>query len=165
MKAWFYVAGALLSTTSAKILVDYDASRGDDVNKVLKKQNLAGWDDQPWPKGQPQNSSCFFTTAKDPQGRPAAHVHKDAHFARSEYHVLDGEVEQDKTYYIGYKVQFTHVDYQTIVFQRKSYNTTSIPGYDDTIPIGLVFRKDATGGQNHTMYVIISKLVYSRQLS
>lgn len=53
------------------------------------------------------------------------------------------------TYYIGYRVQWVNVDYQTIVFQWKGYNTST--NIDDDIPIGLVFRHDATGGQNHTM--------------
>lgn len=140
-----------ISSVSAKVLASYDASTGESVKDALKMQNLGGYNDQPWPKGQGQNASAFFTTDKDPQGRPAAHVHKDPHFARSEYHVLNRQIEQDKTYYIGYKVQWQNVDYQTIVFQWKSYEMDQAPDYHDTIPIGMVFRKDADGNGNHTM--------------
>ncbi|KAH8895494.1 hypothetical protein GQ53DRAFT_762058 [Thozetella sp. PMI_491] len=49
--------------------------------------------------------------------------------------------------------QWVNVDYQTIVFQWKSYETGS--GVDDTIPIGLVFRSDAddpTTGHGTTVW-------------
>lgn len=69
------------SLVSATVLVSYNASNGDVVENSLGRpagglQNLAGWNDVNWPTGQAQNASCFFTTGKDPEGQPAAHVHK-----------------------------------------------------------------------------------------
>jgi hypothetical protein len=98
------------------VLVSYNASHGDQPS-VLGLQNLQGWDRADWPKGQSQNSSCFFSTATDTQGVQAGHVHKNAHFTRTEYHSMVDMMEVNTTYYIGYKVMFEAVDYQTIAWQ------------------------------------------------
>jgi hypothetical protein len=110
---------ALLPLASAKLLLSYDAAAGDSAS-ILGRQNLGGFNGATWPSGQAHNASAFFTTAKDPNGIPAAHVHKDAHFTRSEYHMLVGQTAADQTYYIGYHVSFgTGADYEScpIVFQ------------------------------------------------
>lgn len=107
---------------SAKVLLSYNASAGEPTSK-LGLLNLAGWDDVDWPSGQGQNSSEYFMvtcnhfanascasrsqrspslmpsqTSTDPDGVPAAHVHKDAHFARAEYHMLKDSTAADMTY-------------------------------------------------------------------
>ncbi|KAJ6490498.1 hypothetical protein DFH09DRAFT_1039887 [Mycena vulgaris] len=128
----------------AKILLSYDAGAGDAAS-VLGRQNLEGYNSAPWPSGQGQNTSAYFTTGKDPSGVPAAHVHKDAHFARSEYHMLVGQTAAEQTYYIGYHVSFgAGVDYQScpIVFQWKNYNSDTVD--TDNIPATLVFRQGST---------------------
>ncbi|KAJ7666783.1 hypothetical protein DFH06DRAFT_1384179 [Mycena polygramma] len=132
---------ALVPLASAKLLLSYDAAAGDAAS-VLVTQNLEGWGGAKWPSGQGQNASAYFTTAKDPQGVAAAHVHKDAHFARSEYHVLVAKTAEDQTYYIGYHVFFgAGADYQScpIVFQWKNYNSDTVD--TDDIPVTLVFRQ------------------------
>ncbi|KAJ7866219.1 hypothetical protein B0H14DRAFT_3594558 [Mycena olivaceomarginata] len=118
---------ALLPLASAKLLLNYDATAPPvfSANKTL---------------GDSTNASAFFTTAKDPNGIPAAHVHNDAHFARSEYHML--------TYCIGYHVSFgAGVDYDScrIVFQWKKYNPDTVD--TDNILVSLVFREGSTADQ------------------
>lgn len=70
-----------------------------------------------WPQGQSQNASAYFTAARDPSGVPAAHVHREPYFTRSEYHALKGDTVENAMYYIGYRVMWQNVDYQTPVWQ------------------------------------------------
>lgn len=144
-----YLLSALcLTSATAKYLVSYNASAGDDPS-VLGLLNLNGWNRDPWPPGQSQNSSLYFKTATDPEGVPAAHIHKSAHFTRAEYHMLKDETVADTTYYIGYKVRFDAVDYQTFVWQWKNYDSATVDA--DNVPAVLTFRKDADGPDYHTM--------------
>ncbi|KAK7033715.1 concanavalin A-like lectin/glucanase, subgroup [Favolaschia claudopus] len=134
----------ILPFVSAKLLLNYNASAGHAAS-ILGRQNLEGWNGAAWPKGQAQNASAFFTTAKDPNGIPAAHVHKGAHFARSEYHMLLGQTAASQTYYIGYRVSFgAGADYQScpIVFQWKNFDSATVD--KDNIPALLVFRQGST---------------------
>ncbi|KPM45320.1 hypothetical protein AK830_g1189 [Neonectria ditissima] len=133
---------------SATVLVSYSAAKGDDTS-ALGLLNLQGWDRANWPSGKGMNSSVYFTTGTDPNGIAAAHVHKDAHFVRSEYHSLKSNTAQEQVYYIGYHVRFDKVDYQTIVWQWKNYDPDTVD--TDNIPAALVFRKDSDGGENHTI--------------
>lgn len=183
------VLSVLLTSINAKYLVSYNASAGDAVSN-LGLVNLGGWGRADWPSGQAQNSSLYFKTATDPDGVPAAHVHKSAcecqtiswtvattrhytvawkytlwpleasrqgsnaswaAFTRAEYHMLKGagEIALDTTYYIGYKVRFDAVDYQTFVWQWKNYDSDSV-GVDN-IPAVLTFGKDASDANYHTM--------------
>lgn len=137
-----------LTSVTAKYLVSYNASAGDNPS-VLGLLNLEGWHREDWPKGQSQNNSLYFKTATDPEGVPAAHVHKSAHFTRAEYHMLKDETVGDMTYYIGYKVRFDAVDYQTFVWQWKNYDSSTIDA--DNVPAVLTFRKDADDSDYHTM--------------
>ncbi|KAK7024931.1 hypothetical protein R3P38DRAFT_2951827 [Favolaschia claudopus] len=141
---------AILPLVSGTVLVKYSAAAGDQTS-ALGLLNLGGYDDAQWPSGQSQNDSAYFKTATDPNGVPAAHVHKAQHFARAEYHLLKGKTEVDKTYYIGYHVMWKNVDYQTIVMQWKNYDPKTTPTAN--IPACLVFRNDASGSANHTMQV------------
>lgn len=137
-----------LTSVGAKYLVSYNASAGDAVSN-LGLVNLEGWARADWPSGQAQNSSLFFKTATDPDGAPAAHVHKSASFTRAEYHMLKDDIAKDTTYYIGYKVRFDDVDYQTFVWQWKNYDAGTV-GVDN-VPAVLTFHKDADGANDHTM--------------
>lgn len=136
----------------SEVLISYNASAGDDPS-VLGLINLQGWDDKDqmlyWPSGQGSNSSAFFNSSTDPSSIPAAHVHRDAHFRRAEYHVLKGETKVNTTYYIGYHVMWEKVDYETIVFQWKNYDANTVD--TDNIPVVLVFGRDANDSANHTM--------------
>ncbi|CAG9950713.1 unnamed protein product [Clonostachys rosea f. rosea IK726] len=134
---------------SATILVKYDAAAGDDP-KVLGLLNLEGWERADWPSGKGMNSSVYFETEKDPAGVAAAHVHKDAHFTRAEYHALKGKTTKNAVYYIGYKVRFAAIEAGTIVFQWKNYDGQTVP--TDNIPAALVFRKDPNGDKAHTIH-------------
>jgi hypothetical protein len=131
---------------SGTLLVNYSAAAGHSPS-CLGLQNLQGWDRAAWPANQAQNNSVYFKNGKDPNGVAAAHVHKDAHFIRSEYHALNKATEVDQTYYIGYRVAFENVDQQTIVFQWKEYIETET----NNIPAAMFFRQDAEGKENHTM--------------
>ncbi|KAF7340348.1 hypothetical protein MVEN_01954000 [Mycena venus] len=147
MRVLSFLALLLPFASEAKLLLSYDAAAGDAAS-VLGRQDLEGWGGTKWPSGQGQNASAFFTTAKDPNGVPAAHVHKDAHFARSEYHMLVGQTAASQTYYIGYHVSFgAGADYEScpIVFQWKNYNSDTVD--TDNIPALLVFRQGSTADQ------------------
>jgi len=133
-------------SVSGTVLVNYSAAAGHSLG-CLGLQNLQGWDRAEWPNHQTQNSSVYFKNGKDKNGMAAAHVHKDAHFTRSEYHALNKATEEDQTYYIGYRVSFENVDQQTIVFQWKEYIETET----NNIPAALFFRQDAEGRENHTI--------------
>ncbi|KAK7403100.1 hypothetical protein QQX98_011165 [Neonectria punicea] len=139
---------SFLPLASATVLVSYSAATGDDTS-TLGLLNLQGWDRANWPSGKGMNSSLYFTTGTDPDGVAAAHVHKAAHFVRSEYHSLKGKTAQEKVYYIGYHVRFDKVDYQTIVWQWKNYDPDTVK--TDNIPAALVFRKNSDGSENHTI--------------
>ncbi|KAI1275197.1 hypothetical protein F5Y07DRAFT_183760 [Xylaria sp. FL0933] len=144
-----YLLSALcLTSATAKYLVSYNASAGDDPS-VLGQLNLDGWHREDWPPGQGQNSSVYFKTATDPAGVSAAHVHKSADFTRAEYHMLKDEIVADMTYYIGYKVRFEAVDYQTFVWQWKNYNSGTVG--PDNVPAVPTFRKDADDSDYHTI--------------
>ncbi|KAI0968052.1 hypothetical protein F4678DRAFT_232526 [Xylaria arbuscula] len=142
-----------LTSATAKYLVSYNASAGDDPN-VLGLLGLDGWNRTDWPNGQSQNSSLYFKTATDPGGVPAAHVHKSAHFTRAEYHMLKDETVVDMTYYIGYKVRFDAVDYQTFVWQWKNYDSSTVKA--DDVPAVLTFRKDADDSDYHTIVLQVN---------
>ncbi|KAI1369351.1 hypothetical protein F5Y08DRAFT_293097 [Xylaria arbuscula] len=149
----YLLSAVCLTSATAKYLVSYNASAGDDPS-VLGLLNLDGWNRDPWPKGQAQNSSLYFKTATDPEGVPAAHVHKSAHFTRAEYHMLKEETVADTTYYIGYKVRFDAVDYQTFVWQWKNYDSATVDA--DNVPAVLTFRKDADGSAYHTIVLQVN---------
>ncbi|KAI1305433.1 hypothetical protein F5Y03DRAFT_151894 [Xylaria venustula] len=142
-----------LTSATAKYLVSYNASAGDDPN-VLGLLDLDGWNREDWPKGQSQNSSLYFKTTTDPEGVPAAHVHKGAHFTRAEYHMLKDETVADMTYYIGYKVRFDAVDYQTFVWQWKNYDSSTVGA--DNVPAVLTFSKDADDSDYHMIVLKVN---------
>ncbi|KAI0815522.1 hypothetical protein GGR55DRAFT_699377 [Xylaria sp. FL0064] len=142
-----------LTSATAKYLVSYNASAGDDPS-VLGQLNLDGWHREDWPPGQGQNSSVYFETATDPAGVPAAHVHKSADFTRAEYHMLKDEIVADMRYYIGYKVRFDAVDYQTFVWQWKNYDSATVG--PDNVPAVLTFRKDADDSDYHTIVLQVN---------
>ncbi|KAI0204938.1 hypothetical protein F4808DRAFT_474244 [Astrocystis sublimbata] len=137
-----------LTSATAKYLVSYNASAGDDPS-ILGLLNVNGWNRDDWPKGQGQNNSLYFKTATDPEGVPAAHVHKSAHFTRAEYHMLKDKTVVDMTYYVGYRVRFDAVDYQTFVWQWKNYDGSTIEA--DNVPAVLTFRKDGDDSDYHTI--------------
>ncbi|KAH7150433.1 hypothetical protein B0J13DRAFT_606088 [Dactylonectria estremocensis] len=161
-----------LPLASANVLMRYSAADGDDTRE-LGLLNLQGWDRAQWPSGEAMNSSLYFTTSTDPDGTPAAHVHKDAHFTRSEYHSLKGRTKQNTTYYIGYHVRFDKVDCQTIVWQWKNYDSETVG--TDNIPAALVFRKNSGDNKNHTINfaaqpdpdgaIIKNNVVWTKQLT
>jgi hypothetical protein len=138
----------ILPLAYAAILVSYDAASGDDPSS-LGLLNLQGWHRADWPSGKGMNNSLYFTTATDPDGTPAAHVHKAAHFTRAEYHTLKDKTARNLVYYMGYHVRFDNVDHQTIIWQWKNYNNETVD--TDNIPAALVFRKDVSGPDAHTM--------------
>lgn len=63
--------------------------------------------------------------------------------------MLKGEIAEDTTYYIGYKVRFDAVDYQTFVWQWKNYDSDTVT--PDNVPAVLTFGKDASDDDYHTM--------------
>lgn len=138
-----------LTSASAKSLVKYDASAGDAVSN-LGLVNFEGWGRAAWPSGRAQNSSFYFKTATGPNGVPAAHVHKDASFTRAEHHTLKGNIAKDTTYYVGYKVRFESVDYQTFVWQWKNYDSATVAS--DNVPAVLTFHKNPDDNNYHIMY-------------
>ncbi|CAJ2501433.1 Uu.00g042860.m01.CDS01 [Anthostomella pinea] len=142
------LSGLCIAAASAKYLVSYNASAGDDPS-VLGQLNLGGRERADWPSGQGQNSSVYFKTATDPDGVQAAHVHKNTDFTRAEYHMLKDEIAADTTYYIGYKVRYDSVDYQTFVWQWKNYDSATV-GVDN-VPAVLTFAKDADDSNYHTI--------------
>ena len=151
MQYYYLLARLLLLAfpAAATVLVSYNAAKGDNTD-VLGQLNLEGWNDANWPSDPPvQNSSLYFKTSVDPSNKPAAHVHKAAHFSRAEYHSLYKKTAADTTYYIGYHVMWQNVDYQTIVWQWKNYDADTV--HSDDICAGLVFRKDPNDSANHTM--------------
>ncbi|KAJ7291605.1 hypothetical protein C8J57DRAFT_1043879 [Mycena rebaudengoi] len=150
----------LFTLASAKLYLSYDASAKDPAS-VLGQQNLQGWDRAARPSHQKQNASAFFTTATDPNGVPAAHVHKDAHFIRSEYHMMVKKTAAEQTYYIGYHVSFgTGVGYKScpIVFQWKNYDADTVR--TDNIPVQLAFQKGPTADR-----YIIKKTLWTREVT
>ncbi|KAF1346273.1 hypothetical protein BDV97DRAFT_424290 [Delphinella strobiligena] len=98
-------------------------------------------------------SAAEVLTATDPDGNAAAHVHKDPHFSRADYHMLKAEHQTvaDTTYYIGYEVRWDAVDYQLIVFQWKDYSDETDT---DDIPSVLVFRQDANKQNNNITFAV-----------
>ncbi|KAJ6528109.1 hypothetical protein B0H19DRAFT_1274910 [Mycena capillaripes] len=75
-------------------------------------------------------------------------MHKNARFARSEYHMLVGQTAAAQTYYIGCHVSFgARVDCQScpIVFQWKNFNSDTVD--TDNIPVALVFRQGSSADQ------------------
>ncbi|KAI0433465.1 hypothetical protein F5Y09DRAFT_338683 [Xylaria sp. FL1042] len=152
LRAYLLTALCLTSAT-AKYLVSYNASAGDDPS-VLGLLNLNGWHREDWPAGQGQNSSVYFKTATDPAGVPAAHVHKSADFTRAEYHMLKDTTVADTTYYIGYKVRFDAVDYQTFIWQWKNYDSATVGA--DNVPAVLTFKKDADDSNYHTIVLQVN---------
>ncbi|KAJ6554696.1 hypothetical protein B0H19DRAFT_1072055 [Mycena capillaripes] len=129
----------LFSFASAKILLSYDASAGNPAS-VLGQQNLQGWDRARWPAGQKQNASAFFTTPTDPNGVPAAHVHKDAHFIRSEYHMLVEKTAADQTSFAA-EADPSADD----LLSQKTLWTKDVP-HGTAYRFGIVINTSATGG-------------------
>jgi len=105
---------------ASELLVSYDAAAGDAASKLgLLNLERARGDAQ-----KVNSDDLYIKTATDPNGVPAAHVHRAEGLIRAEYHALKSKTQQDHTYYIGYQVSLGSIEDNLVLFQW--YFTTPI---------------------------------------
>lgn len=109
---------SLLTTlTSAKLLVDFNATRGDDprvigqLNLQADRANTIAY----------KSADLFFNKGQDWKGHPAAHVHRKQDYIRAEYHALKNKTKQGETYWIGYTFALEEIQQSLMIWQWKEY--------------------------------------------
>ncbi|KAI1392398.1 uncharacterized protein F4822DRAFT_425608 [Hypoxylon trugodes] len=124
------------SPRKAPLLVDFDASRGDDP-KILGTLNLEkAKGDRP----KANTADLYIKSDKDWQGTKAAHFHHKAGYRRAEYHALKGQTKAGTTYFIAYKLALEQLADGLIIFQWKEYKANNAKDGGANIPLVLILR-------------------------
>ncbi|OJK02000.1 hypothetical protein ASPACDRAFT_58383 [Aspergillus aculeatus ATCC 16872] len=131
----------LLSPALSTPLLNFSAANGDPPS-TLGILNLEEARDQ---EISANTNDLYIKLATDPHGVPALHYHRKQSYIRAEYHALANQIEEDKTYYIGYKFSLGVIEQSLMIFQFKSYATTTNSA---NIPLSLEFMS----GQLHLQY-------------
>ncbi|PYH95517.1 hypothetical protein BO71DRAFT_351226 [Aspergillus ellipticus CBS 707.79] len=84
----------------------------------------------------------------DPNGTAALHFHRKEGYIRAEYHALSNKLEDDQTYYIGYKFSLGTIEQSLMIFQFKAYEGNDATTGGANIPLSLGFKS----GQLHLQY-------------
>ncbi|KAA8648898.1 hypothetical protein EYZ11_006045 [Aspergillus tanneri] len=127
----------LLSLVQGKLLLDFNAARGDNPS-VLGGVNLEA------AKGDKRHGNTpelYIKMDKDPKGVPALHFHRDKGYIRTEYHAMRGKTKKDSTYYIGYNVMLGEVPNGLCIFQFKEFKANNQHDGGANIPLDLEIKK------------------------
>ncbi|KAI3398690.1 hypothetical protein diail_8729 [Diaporthe ilicicola] len=129
---------------NSKLLVDFDAARGDDPS-VIGQRNL---EEKPDHKSyiKENTTDLYFKKDKDWQGHPAGHAHHKKGFVRAEYHSLANKTKSGETYYIGYHFALNKLPTvgSMIVFQWKEYEGNNAKDGGGNIPLQLATSPNKT---------------------
>ncbi|KAK2795963.1 hypothetical protein FQN50_009668 [Emmonsiellopsis sp. PD_5] len=127
---------AVFSPALGKILVDFQAERGDDISDVGKVNLEASRKD----KVHANSADVYIRMEEDPEGKPAAHFHRKAGNIRSEIHALSKKTQADKTYTIDYEFSLGAIGDDLMIWQFKEYQANSHGGAN--IPLALEIKND-----------------------
>ncbi|KAK8084229.1 hypothetical protein PG997_005500 [Apiospora hydei] len=121
---------------TAALLVDYNATRSDDVAK-MGLANLEAARDKP----QHGNTADLYIKAdNDWKGAKSAHFHRKQGDIRAEYHALRGNTQEGKTYFIGYQFALGSTPDNMMVFQWKEYIANTQGKGQASIPLRLIVK-------------------------
>lgn len=84
----------------------------------------------------------------DKTNRSALRFHRDSHFRRAEVRTLAGEIQPNKTYYIGYTLRVPKMRDHLVLFQWKKRDKFAAPRQN--IPIHLFFTGEDQLGLEYT---------------
>ncbi|KAA8650468.1 hypothetical protein EYZ11_000846 [Aspergillus tanneri] len=124
---------SVLPLVSAELLLDFNASRGDNPSKI-GTLNLEAKRGQR-PKGN--TDELYVKLGQDSHGTPALHYHREKGYIRAEYHALHGKTKADQTYYIKYDFALAELQQSLMIWQFKEYKANN--GHDGgaNIPLSL----------------------------
>ncbi|PYI28162.1 hypothetical protein BP00DRAFT_403529 [Aspergillus indologenus CBS 114.80] len=125
-------------------LLDFSAANGDPPS-TLGILNLEEARDE---KISANTNDLYIKLATDPHGVPALHYHRKQSYIRAEYHALANKLEENKTYYIGYKFSLGVIEQSLMIFQFKAYAGNNAATNAANIPLSLEFKS----GQLHLQY-------------
>lgn len=128
---------ACAAIASASLLVDFNATRGDDPS-VLGLLNLEA------ARGATQSANSadlYFKKGADWQGNPAGHAGRIAGDIRAEYHGLKGKTSAGTTYWLGYTFALQEIEDSLMIWQWKEYSANAHGGAN--IPLAMEVRDNA----------------------
>ncbi|RAH79734.1 hypothetical protein BO86DRAFT_401546 [Aspergillus japonicus CBS 114.51] len=125
-------------------LLDFSAANGDPPS-TLGILNLEEARDE---KISANTNDLYIKLATDPHGVPALHYHRKQSYIRAEYHALANTIEENKTYYIGYKFSLGVIEQSLMIFQFKAYAGNNAATNGAIIPLSL----EVKSGQLHLQY-------------
>ncbi|RAH69871.1 uncharacterized protein BO66DRAFT_323869 [Aspergillus aculeatinus CBS 121060] len=134
----------LLPPALSTPLLNFSAANGDPPS-TLGILNLEEARDQ---KVSTNTNDLYIKLASDPHGVPALHYHRKKDYIRAEYHALANQIEEGKTYYIGYKFSLGVIEQSLMIFQFKAYAGNNAAANGANIPLSLEFKS----GQLHLQY-------------
>ncbi|KAH7100102.1 hypothetical protein BKA62DRAFT_707609 [Auriculariales sp. MPI-PUGE-AT-0066] len=128
------IASLASSTACGKLLVDFKG--GDEPSKLgaieLESFNLG----DRIPAGQ-GGDDVFIKNEEDSDlGMPSLHYKRSAHYRRAEMRILDHDIQEGQTYYVGFKFRLAHSRKGLAIFQWKKADKVAAPAQN--IPIDLV---------------------------
>ncbi|KAF9886525.1 hypothetical protein FE257_011432 [Aspergillus nanangensis] len=130
---------SLLPAIQAKLLLDFNATRGDDPSTLGTLNLEAERGDKP----DSNSDELYIKLGEDPDGNPALHFHRDEGYIRAEYHALKDEMESDTTYYIGYSLSMAQLQQSLMIWQFKEYSAYTDGSGGANIPLSLEVKEDA----------------------
>ena len=127
---------AVSSGTWAKLLVDF---RGDQKPSELGPIELERHSLGDHVDSKEGGNDVYIRDDEDKVlGRPALHFHRSPHFRRAELRFLDHEIEEGRTYYLGYQFRLSKSRPGLVIFQFKKADKYAAP--TQNIPFHLEFK-------------------------
>ncbi|EAS32157.3 uncharacterized protein CIMG_03181 [Coccidioides immitis RS] len=127
-----------ISPALSKLVVDYQAARGDDPS-VMGYLNLEAKRGKRVLEHRPD---LYIKKGKDPKGVACAHFHRKKGNIRAEYHALNKVTKKNKTYTIRYEFSLGQVQQSLMVWQMKEYLTNNPTDGGANVPLALKISKD-----------------------
>ncbi|KAK0706310.1 hypothetical protein B0T26DRAFT_837247 [Lasiosphaeria miniovina] len=127
---------ALPLLVASKLLIDFNAARGDDPSK-MGHINLEG------ARGESRSSNSpdlYIKSDQDWRGEKAAHFHREVGNIRAEYHALDKKTTAGETYFLGYQFAMGATPHALMVWQWKEYVANNDEDGGANIPLALEIR-------------------------
>ncbi|PWY83378.1 hypothetical protein BO70DRAFT_361494 [Aspergillus heteromorphus CBS 117.55] len=128
----------------ATSLINFSAAAGDNPSTlgILDLEEARG------DKISSNIADLYAKLGTDSKGTAALHYHRKEGYIRAEYHALSNKLEDDKTYYIGYKFSLGVIEESLMIFQFKAYEGNDATTGGANIPLSLEFKS----GQLHFQY-------------
>ncbi|KZV94901.1 hypothetical protein EXIGLDRAFT_834727 [Exidia glandulosa HHB12029] len=130
-----FILALAASAAYAKLLIDY---HGGDDPKNLGAIELESFNLGDHVAAGSGGSDVFIKAETDTTlNRPALHYKRSEHYRRAEMRILDHDIEEDKTYYVGFTFRLSHSRKGLVFFQWKKADKTAAP--QQNIPFHMEF--------------------------